>query len=326
MKNLTVSNKSLKKRTFYNSEVMRQLTLVIVLAIEIILFTTLSENFMTSSNLINVLRQISVTAVSAVGMFMIILLGDIDLSVGSVYAFIGVMGASIFLATGNTIITVVSVLAMGTIIGFISGFITAKGKIPAFVTTLAIMSICRGFAFIITDGTPIGVVDPKFTLFGSGYIFKTIPVPVVIMIIAFIIGFFLINYTRFGRYVYACGGNEQAARWSGIKTDRIKILVFAISGFLTSLSALILAGRLGGGLPNAGNGAELDVITTVILGGTSLSGGKGKLWGVITGVVVIGVLNNGLTMLNVSSYWQQVVKGVIIAIAVLLDKKASKTD
>ncbi len=323
MKNETVNNRFIKK-TFQNSDVMRQLTLVLVLLIQIVLFSSLSDNFLTSSNLINVLRQVSVTAIAAVGMFMIILLGDIDLSVGSVYAFIGVMAAVIFRATENAVITVFAALAIGTVIGFSSGFITAKGKIPAFVTTLAIMSVCRGLAFIITDGTPIGVVNPKFTWFGSGYIFKTIPVPIVIMIIVFIIGFFLINFTRFGRYVYASGGNEQATRWSGIKTDRIKILVFTISGFLMGMSSLILAGRLGGGLPNAGNGAELDVITTVILGGTSLTGGKGKLWGVITGVVVIGVLNNGLTMLNVSSYWQQLVKGIIILIAVFLDKKASK--
>ena len=313
----------IKNKAFQNTDIIRQLTLVIVLIIEIVLFSALSDNFLSTSNLINVLRQVSVTAVAAVGMFMIILLGDIDLSVGSVYAFIGVISATIFLKTQNPVITVIAALAIGTLIGFISGLITAKFKIPAFVTTLAIMSICRGLAFIITDGTPIGVVDPKFTLFGSGYIFKTIPIPIIIMIIVFIIGFFLINYTRFGRYVYACGGNEQAARWSGIKTNRIKILVFTISGFLVGMSSLILAGRLGGGLPNAGNGAELDVITTVILGGTSLTGGKGKLWGVIFGVIVIGVLNNGMTMLNVSSYWQQVVKGIIILIAVLFDIRAS---
>ncbi len=313
----------IKNKAFQNTDIIRQLTLVIVLIIEIVLFSALSDNFLSTSNLINVLRQVSVTAVAAVGMFMIILLGDIDLSVGSVYAFIGVISATIFLKTQNPVITVIAALAIGTLIGFISGLITAKFKIPAFVTTLAIMSICRGLSFIITDGTPIGVVDPKFTLFGSGYIFKTIPIPIIIMIIVFIIGFFLINYTRFGRYVYACGGNEQAARWSGIKTNRIKILVFTISGFLVGMSSLILAGRLGGGLPNAGNGAELDVITTVILGGTSLTGGKGKLWGVIFGVIVIGVLNNGMTMLNVSSYWQQVVKGIIILIAVLFDIRAS---
>jgi len=314
-----------KTQIIGNSDILRQLTLVIVLVIEVVIFGSLSDNFLTTSNLINILRQISVTAISAVGMFMIILLGDIDLSVGSVYAIIGVLCAFTFNATQSSIITVFAALALGSLIGTISGLITAKGKIPAFVTTLAIMSVGRGLAFILTDGTPIGVVDPKFTFFGSGYTLGIIPIPVIIMVLVIMLGYFLISYTRFGRYVYACGGNEQAACWSGIKTDRIRILVFAISGFLVGLSSLILAGRLGGGIPTAGVGAELDVITTVILGGTSLIGGKGKIWGVVTGVFVIGILNNGLTMLDINSYWQQVVKGVIIVAAVLFDMRASKS-
>ena len=308
-----------------NTEMLRQFTLISVLLLQIVVFSLLSDRFMTSANLINVLRQISVTAVSAVGMFMIILLGDIDLSVGSIYAFIGVLSAYIFRATESAFITAVSALAIGVIIGLTSGVIIAKGKIPAFVTTLSIMSICRGLAFIFTRGTPIGVSNEKYTVFGSGYVFSIIPVPVIIMLVIFIVGFFLIGYTRFGRYIYACGGNEQAARWSGIKTDTVKILVFSLSGFLFGLSAMILAGRLGGGLPNAGNGAELDVITTVILGGTSLTGGRGKLWGVVIGVIVIGVLSNGLTMLNVSAYWQQVMKGMIILAAVQFDMKANNS-
>ena len=307
-----------------NNVSLRQLTLIIVLILEVILFTGLSNNFLTSSNIINVFRQIAVTGISALGMFMIILLGEIDLSVGSVYAFIGILCAYLFRSTESTVLILLAALAIGTVIGFISGFITTKGKIPAFVTTLAVMSICRGISYILTGGTPIGIVNSKFTLFGAGYVFSLIPVPVILMLIVFIAGYFLTGYTRFGRYIFACGGNEQASRWSGLKTDKIKITVFTIAGFLNGLSALILAGRLGGGLPSAGDGAEMDVITTVILGGTSLSGGKGKFWGVITGVIVIGVLNNGLTMMNVSSYWQNVIKGIIILIAVLFDSKVNK--
>ena len=308
-----------------NKEIIRQGTLVAVLLLEVVLFSYFSRNFFTFSNLINVLRQISVTGISAVGMFMIILLGDIDLSVGAVYAFVGVICAYIFRATQSTVILFISAVAIGTCIGMISGFITAKGKIPAFITTLAVTSVCRGTAYILTGGTPIGISNPKFTVFGSGYVFSMVPIPVVIMIVIVAAGFFLVGYTRFGRYVYACGGNGQASRWSGINVDRIRILVFTISGFLCGISGLILAGRLGGGLPGAGDSAEMDVITTVVLGGTSMAGGKGKLWGVILGVFVIGVLNNGLTMMKVSSYWQQVVKGIIILIAVLFDIHASKT-
>lgn len=308
-----------------SSDILRQCTLIIVLILEFILFANLSDSFMTTSNVINIFRQVAVTGISAVGMFMIILLGEIDLSVGSVYAFIGIICAYLFRATENTLVILLSALAIGTAIGFISGIITAKGKIPAFVTTLAIMSICRGIAYILTGGTPIGIVNSKFTIFGAGYVFSTIPVPVIIMVVILIAGIFLTGYTRFGRHIFACGGNEQASRWSGLKTDKIKIAVFTIAGLLNGLSALILAGRLGGGLPSAGDGAEMDVITTVILGGTSLSGGKGKFWGVITGVIVIGVLNNGLTMMNVSSYWQKVIKGIIILIAVLFDSRAAKS-
>lgn len=314
----------MKKSILKNKDIMRQCTLIIVLILQIIVFSGLSSNFMSGANLINVLRQISVTAISAVGMFMIILLGDIDLSVGAVYAFIGVGCAFIFKSAQSAIVVVLAAILIGTGIGFLKGFITAKGKIPAFVTTLAVMSVCRGIANIITNGTPIGIVSKQFTFFGTGYVFSIIPVPVVIMVIVFAIGFFLTGHTRFGRYIYACGGNEQASRWSGLKTDRIRILVFTFAGLLNGLSALILAGRLGGGLPGAGEGAEMDAITAVILGGTSLSGGKGKLWGVITGVLVIGVLSNGLTMMNVPSYWQEVVKGIIILVAVLFDTKAAK--
>jgi ribose transport system permease protein len=307
-----------------DNNIIRQFTLLIVLILEIIMFSTFSDRFLAGSNFINVLRQISVTAISSVGMFMIILLGDIDLSVGAVYAFVGVLCAFAFRATDSGLVVVLIAVALGLFIGFVKGFITAKGKIPAFVTTLAVMSVCRGLANVITKGTPIGISNKKFTVLGAGYIFSFIPIPVVIMLIVLCLGYFISNYTRIGRYIYACGGNEQASRWSGLNTDRIRIFVFVFAGLLNSIAALILAGRLGGGLPQAGTGAEMDAITAVILGGTSLTGGKGKFWGVITGVIVIGVLSNGLTMLNVSSYWQEVVKGIIILIAVLIDKKALK--
>lgn len=307
-----------------DKNVMRQFTLVIVLILEIIVFSMISSNFMSASNIMNVLRQIAITAISSVGMFMIILLGDIDLSVGSMFAFIGVVCAFVFQSTQSSIAVLAASLALGVMIGFGKGVITAKGKIPAFVTTLAFMSVCRGLARVMTNGSPIGISDFKFTVYGSGYILGVVPVPVLLMVIVIIAGFIITNYTRFGRYIYATGGNEQASRWSGINTDRVRIIVFTIAGLFMGLSSLILAGRLGGGLPDAGLGAEMDSITAVILGGTSLQGGKGKLWGVVIGVFVIGVLSNGLTMMNVSSYWQEVVKGVIILLAVLFDSKASK--
>ncbi len=308
-----------------NIERVRQLSLLIILLLEIVLFTLLSDRFFRFSNAISILRQVSVTGISAMGMFMIILLGDIDLSVGAMYAFIGVVSALIFRATESAALAIVAALGMGTLIGLVNGVITAKFKIPAFITTLAMMSVCSGFAYIITKGTPIGVTDPSFTLLGSGYIAGVIPLPIIFMLIVLALGWFMMYKTRFGRHIYACGGNAQAAKWSGINADRIKIIVFTIAGFLNGFAAIVLAGRLGGGLPSAGDGSEMDVITAVVLGGTSMSGGRGKLWGVVLGVLIIGVLTVGLTMIGVSTYWQKVIKGVIIVVAVIIDTKGSKS-
>lgn len=309
----------------HNADMIRQLSLLFMMLAEIVIFSLLSERFLRVSNIINVLRQVSVTGISAMGMFMIILLGDIDLSVGSMYAFIGVLCAFVFKATKSPAVTILAALAIGTVIGSINGVITAKFKIPAFITTLATMSVCSGFAYILTKGTPIGVTDPRFTFLGSGYVAGKIPLPVIFMLIVLVAGYFLMYKTRFGRHVYACGGNAQAAKWSGINADRIKILVFVLAGILNGFAAIILAGRLGGGLPAAGEGSEMDVITAVVLGGTSMRGGKGKLWGVLLGVLIIGLLTNGLTMIGVSTYWQKVVKGIIIVVAVILDTKSSQT-
>ena len=307
-----------------NRDIIRQSTLLVLLLFEIVLFSLLSQTFMTSSNMINILRQVSINGVSSVGMFMIILLGGIDLSVGAMYAFIGVVSAYVFLGTHSTVLTVLTALGLGTVIGWFNGTVTAKFKIPPFITTLATMSMCRGASYVLTGGTPIGVSNRNFTILGSGYVFNFIPIPVIIMLLVLMIGFFIMSYTRFGRHIYACGGNEQASRLSGLKTDLIKIVVFTLAGTLNGLAAIILAGRLGGGLPASGYNSEMDVITAVVLGGTSMTGGKGKLWGVITGVLLIGILTNGLTMINVSTYWQQIIKGLIILLAVIFDTKASR--
>lgn len=307
-----------------NFELIRQFTLIGILLIEVAAFALLSSHFMTNSNVINILRQVSYTGVSAVGMFMIILLGDIDLSVGSIYALVGVLCAYMFKSTESIALTILVALGVGAVVGIFNGVITSRFAIPSFVTTLAAMSICRGIAFILTNGKSIGVMDSRFTFLGSGYVFKNVPVPIISMIVVLAIGFFLMSFTRFGRHIYACGGNDTAAKWSGLKTKRIKTIVFIIAGVFNGFAALTLAGRLGGGLPMAGNGAEMDVITAVVLGGTSMTGGRGKLWGVITGVLIIGVLTNGLTMIHVSMYWQQVIKGIIIVVAVVMDTRSNK--
>lgn len=317
---------SIESEAISKFEMFRQLTLVLLLIVEIIIFSIATDTFFTTSNMINVLRQVSITGISSVGMFMVILLGDIDLSVGSLYAFIGVLSAIIFKTTENIILTVFVAIFLGIVIGLFNGVITAKLRVPAFITTLATMSICRGFAYIITGGSPIGVTNAKFTFLGTGYVFDTIPLPVIFMIIVLAFGMILARHTRFGRYIYSCGGNEQAAQWSGINVDRVRIGVYLIAGLLNGFAAIILAGRLGGGLPATGEGSEMDVITAVVLGGTSMSGGKGKLWSVVIGVLIIGVLTNGLTMINVSSYWQKVIKGLIILIAVIMDNRSTENN
>ncbi len=302
---------------------LRQFALVIILIILFFFFSVLSDAFFTIDNLLNVLRQISMTCIVGVGMTMVIILGDIDLSPGAVMAFVGVISATIYKLTTSPLLTLLSALSIGAIIGFINGFITAKGKIPAFITTLATMQIFRGIAFVYTGGNPVSVFDPRFTAFGTGYV-GFIPLPVVIMILIILFGVFITGHTRFGRHVYACGGNAKASEWSGVNVSGTKIGVFTITGILTGLAGLIMAARLGSGQPSAANGFEMDVIAAVILGGASLAGGKGTIWGTVIGAIIIGILANGLTLLDVSSYWQQIVKGIIIVGAVLIDTNSKK--
>jgi ribose transport system permease protein len=309
----------------------RQFTLLAVLIVIIVAFSMLSESFFTVNNGYNVLRQVSITGIAAVAMTMIIILGGIDLSVGSVLAFLSVIAADIYIFMaqhfGNGaaafLITLLAVLVCGALLGFLSGFVTAKGRIPAFITTLALMSILRGAGYIITGGVPVPIMDKSFRVFGSGHA-ASVPIPVIIMIVVFLAGIFVLRMTRFGRYIYAIGGNEQSTKWSGVNIVKVKIMVYTCAGLLYGLAAIIMAGRLGGGYPAAASGAEMDSIAAVILGGASLSGGKGNIQGTIIGVFIIGILNNGLTLLDVSSYWQQAIVGSIIITAVLIDLRTKK--
>jgi ribose transport system permease protein len=297
---------------------MRQYGLILCLLLLCIVMSFLSDNFFTASNLMNVARQISVTAIAAVGMTLVIIIGGIDLSVGSILALSGVLAATAYTNVESAILAIIVAIAVGGAVGFFNGIVTAKGMIAGFITTLATMSAVRGFSFIYTDGVPVSVTSPGFTFIGTGYLLG-IPVPIVIMVIVLAVGSYIMNKTRFGRYIYAIGGNEQTSKWSGLKVDRIKIYVYTLSGLLTGLAGIILASRLASGQPFAGQGFELDVIAAVIVGGTSLAGGKGNISGTIIGVMLIGILSNGLTLLNVDSYYQMVIKGAIIILAVLID-------
>ena len=296
----------------------RGLLLVAILLILCVGFSIADANFLTLDNMMNIVRQVSMIAITAVSMTIVIIIGGIDLSVGAIAAFCGVIAALTFTHTSSVPLSLVSCLSVGTLIGFANGFVSAKGRIAGFIATLATMSIFRGLSYIITGGYPISVLDDSYVSLGTGY-FGMIPVPVVIMAVVVVFGSFLTQQTKFGRYVYALGGNEQATKWSGINVDVIKICAYTLNGLLAALSGVILSARLGSGQPSAGIGFEMDVITGVIVGGTSLAGGAGTIGGTLIGVLLIGVINNGMDIMGISTYFQMLVKGFIILIAVLVD-------
>ncbi len=297
---------------------------LIALIFLIVIVSFLNANFFTLDNLLNILRQTSVNAIIAVGMTLVILTAGIDLSVGSVLALCGAFAASMIGLEVSVWIAVPVALLGGAALGALSGTIIAKGKVQAFIATLVTMTLLRGVTMVYTDGRPISTgfttSADAFAWFGTGYAFG-IPVPVWLMVLVFAGAWYLLNQTRFGRYIYALGGNESATRLSGINVDRVKIGVYAICGMLSALAGIIVTSRLSSAQPTAGMGYELDAIAAVVLGGTSLMGGKGRIMGTLIGALIIGFLNNALNLLDVSSYYQMIAKAVVILLAVLVDNK-----
>ncbi len=300
---------------------------LIALLILIVIVSMISPNFFTLNNLFNILQQTSVNAIMAVGMTLVILTSGIDLSVGSLLALTGAVAASMVGADVNAIVAVAGALALGAAIGGVTGVIVAKGKVQAFIATLVMMLLLRGVTRVYTDGSPIstGFSDNAdvFSWFGIGRLFG-IPAPVWLMIVVFAAAWYLLHHTRLGRYIYALGGNESATRLSGINVDKIKIIVYALCGLLAALASVIEVARLSSAQPMAGNGYELDAIAAVVLGGTSLAGGKGRIMGTLIGALILGFLNNALNLLGISSNYQMIVKAVVILLAVLVDNKSSK--
>lgn len=296
------------------------------LLVLITIVTILSPSFLSTKNIFNILRQTSVNGIIAAGMTFVILTGGIDLSVGSILAISGAVCASLLASGQNIIIAVLAALIIGAMVGFLNGFIITKGKLQPFIATLATMTILRGLTLVYTDGKPItlgsGDLAIKFGQIGGGKIFGT-PTPALIMILVFAICAFVLKNTQMCRYTYALGSNEEATKLSGLNTDKIKIAVYTISGILASVAGIIITSRLFSAQPTAGDGYELDAIAAVVLGGTSLTGGRGKITGTIIGALIIGVLSNALNILDVSSYYQMMVKGAVILVAVLLDRKSN---
>lgn len=305
-----------------SQSVLQKLGPLLGLILLVVIITILSPNFLTVNNLMNVLRQVSINALIAFGMTFVILTGGIDLSVGSILALTGAVTAGLLASGMDPILAMLIGLILGAVLGAINGIIISKGNVAPFIATLATMTIYRGLTLVYTEGRPIsGLGDSvSFQMIGKGY-FLGIPVPVVTMALAFGVLYFILKKTTFGRRVYAVGGNEEASRLSGIKVGRIKIYVYALTGALAALASLILTSRLNSAQPTAGNMFELDAIAAVVLGGTSLTGGRGWIVGTLIGALIIGVLNNGLNLIGVSSFFQQVVKGAVILLAVLIDRK-----
>jgi ribose transport system permease protein len=310
-----------KKRE--KSGILQRMGPLLGLILIVIILSFINSDFLTVSNIFNVLRQVSINALIAFGMTFVILTGGIDLSVGSIIALSSALSASLMAAGTNPWLAIGVGLLSGTLMGTVNGIIIARGKVAPFIATLATMTIFRGLTLVYTEGKPITGLPDAFGIIGRGYLFQ-IPMPVIWMLIAFAVVYVILKFTSFGRRVFALGGNEEATRLSGINTNRIKTIVYSISGLLSALSGIILTSRLNSAQPTAGTAYELDAIAAVVLGGTSLSGGKGWIVGTLVGAMIIGILDNGLNLLNVSSFYQQVVKGGVILLAVLLDRSKDK--
>jgi len=281
----------------------------------------MSPNFLTVGNSFDVMRQASINALIAFGMTLSILLGGIDLSVGSILAVSSVLAAMTMKAGHGAGLAAGLAILAGAAMGSLNGVVIAKGKVAPFIATLGTMTLLRGVALVLSNGSPISGFSSKlFATLGGGYVARLIPVPVVLMLAMFAVFWFVLSRTVFGRHVYAAGGNDEAAKLSGVNTDRVRIVVYTICGAMAALAGVILSSRLDSAQPTAGAGYELDAITAVVLGGTSLAGGRGWIFGTLVGALLIGVLNNGLNLMGVSSFYQQVVKGSVILLAVLLDR------
>jgi ribose/xylose/arabinose/galactoside ABC-type transport system permease subunit len=298
---------------------------IIVLAIlaECVVFAVLAESFLTLDNLINIALSIAVIGILAVGMTYVILTGGIDLSIGSVVALAGVCAALVALQTGSALLGFAAALAVGLAVGVFNGLFIAYFKVPPFVVTLAVLTIARGLAFIFAEGRSIGNLPESFSWFGKTSL-GGIPLSVLLMLASFALGWFVLTQTRFGRYVYAVGGNAEATFLAGINVRSVTFWVYVVNGLLVGLAAVTLASRLGAGVPNSGLQYELDVIAAVVVGGTSLTGGRGSAVATLFGTIFIAVLNNGLNLAGIDPYLQKIALGAVILVAVLFDRRHRK--
>lgn len=289
----------------------------------VIVSTILEKRFMSPTNLLNVVRQISIFGVLAIGQTFVILTGGIDLSVASILAFILVFSTGL-IPTLGFVPSAFAVLIVGALLGTLNGLGVTLGKVPPFVMTLGMLGIARGLAFIYTGGVPIPVVDKQFLFIGNGYLFHRIPVPAMIFVALILLAAFVLNYLPFGRYVFAIGSNEEAARLSGVNVRVIKTLVYSISGLCAAVGGILYGSQLAVGTPVAGEGMELDSIAAVVVGGTSLMGGEGGMIGTFLGAAIIGIMSNILNLTGVTPFVQRLAKGSLIIAAVIIKARGRK--
>lgn len=305
-------------------ELLARFGLLLALVVMVSVLASISDRFLTTSNIINVLRQISVNAIIAFGMTVVIIGAGIDLSVGSLLALVGVIAALMVTATSLPVwLVLVLAVLIGTALGAINGAFVGFAGVAPFIVTLAGLTIFRGATLVATDGRPVSGLPPVFTTIGYGT-FLGIPLPIWIMLGVLLLTYVLLRHTALGRAVYAVGGNPEAARLSGIPVRKVLTFTYAFSGFAVAIAAIVLTGRLNSAQPTAGVAFELDAIAAVVVGGTSLAGGRGGVWGTLVGALIIGVINNGMNLMNVSSFYQQIVKGGVILAALLIDRALSR--
>ena len=303
---------------FYN-----KFGIIIILVVIVIASSLANDNFMSSGNVTNILKQIAVVAILALGATYIIILGHINVSYGSAIALVGSVACQVNVATGSLLASIIAALALGGAMGALNGFVITYFRIPAFIMTLATTTVARGAVLLITGGIPVTGMTDSFLYIGQGMLFKNlavpIPISVIILIVLSIISWLILSKTRFGRHIYAVGGNENAAIASGIDAKAVIRKAFILDGLFIAIAGILFVSRMNSGQPGAGVGYEFSAITAVIVGGTSLAGGVGSIPGTVIGALIVGIINNIQTLMGVHTYWQQIVQGVIILLAVIID-------
>jgi len=309
-----------KRKVTFASVMKGELGLFIIMVGLIVIFAITANNFIHPNNLINITRQVSINLIVSIGMLFVILQGELDLSVGSVAALAGIATASVMSVTWNIPLGMLAGLGIGVLFGALNGVFVVFGKIPSFIVTLSMMSIARGAAHVWSGGKPISDLPPEFGVFGAGYVAEVIPVSTIIAVAFLLVGYFILQRTKHGMYIKAIGANHEASRLTAIPVKKYTLISFIICGLLASVGGILTTSKLLSGVSVSNDGMEMDVISAVILGGASLSGGKGTVIGTLLGALIIGIISNGMNMLQISSFYQMIVKGIIIIAAVLVKR------